>query len=117
MTLEIFVNIELRNMRHIKDLLKKNIAAAGLTQGVSAAQIVTKAQDLITELFPDSIAQRIRAEHIKEGTLVIICSSSAAAQECNRFSQTILTKLHEVFGKKLVRGIKITVQHFHDDLP
>ena len=96
-------------MLHIKKILNRNIAAAGLTRGVESSNIVEQGSEIIAALFDGPIAAKIHVSHVKDKTLFITCDSAPVAQELSFYTRQIQDQLDTVLGKGKITRITTNI--------
>ena len=97
-------------MKAIGDILQRHNVGTALARGVSAAQIVEKANDLLAQYFGVSIQNQAEAAFVKQRTLTIICKTSVVSQEIRFKEQGLLLALQSEFGAEAPTRVRYRVE-------
>jgi len=94
-------------MKHIKDLLSKNIRASGLSKNILYSQVIEEFNLIIKGLFDNQqIVKKIKPLYIKQKELHVACLSTIVVQEINFHKEDIIDKLNKKFKQKIITNIK-----------
>jgi len=89
------------------DILKKNLQQAGIAEQVGASIVLEKFMKIVKEMWPnEDVTKQINPLYVKSRTLTVACLSSILAQDIKLKERTIIEKLNQEMGEKLVDRIR-----------
>ncbi|MSU75287.1 MAG: DUF721 domain-containing protein [Candidatus Magasanikbacteria bacterium] len=97
-------------MQTIGNILRRHNVGTALAKGVSAAETVEKANDILKQWFGSSIQQYAEAAYVKQKILTIVCRGSSTSQEIRLRERQLMKELEQSFGKRVVEKIQYRVE-------
>ncbi len=92
-------------MDRISTLLPKVLEKRGLQKHAEASFIVQQAQAWLADRLP-AFVHDLRASSFKDGSLLVSCAHSIAAQECNQVAEELAAYLRSECGAKKLEGVR-----------
>jgi predicted nucleic acid-binding Zn ribbon protein len=97
-------------MQTIGNILKRHNVGGALARGVSAAETVEKANDLLREWFGASIQEYAEAAYVKQKILTIVCRGSSTSQEIRLRERQLIQELERALGNRAVERVKYRIE-------
>ena len=93
-------------MNSMLDILNSRQNQSALVRGVTAAMIVTAANEILLKRFGKEILEHASAAYVRNETLCIACLSSVAAQEIKLIEQNFLDELNREIPRANLKKIR-----------
>lgn len=91
---------------HLRDLIPKAAGKLQLQGELKASLVLTRAENLLRELFSGQLSQLIHPKKFIDGVLWCTVRNSTVAQELQQKSHMLRQKLNESLGMEAVKQIR-----------
>jgi len=96
-------------MDSLGNLLSHNPFKKAIMRGVESAEIVEKANEVLTQVFGEAINEHAHAAYTKHNRIFIACLSSTVAQEIRLHEKRILELILQQIPSARIAGISFIV--------
>ena len=90
----------------ISDLLNKNIKKSGVSEQVSAIDILNEFNRIIEARYAKSLKDRVKPLYIKNKTLTVSCDNQTTASELKLCERKIIQELNKGREEPIIQTIR-----------
>jgi len=90
----------------IKKILPKSVKTAGIGGKLDEDKILAHFEEVAVKIFGESVLKKMKALHIKEGTLYLACLSELLSEQIKNQERRFLFELNRPLGRSVIEKIK-----------
>lgn len=91
---------------NIKKILPKSVKSAGISVKLDEAKILAHFEEVAVKIYGDQVLKKMKALHIKDGTIYLACLSDLLAQQIKNQERRFLFELNKPLGKSVIEKIR-----------